>query len=69
MPFLYGGSSGSTVFNTMDIDSGNNMVVGGSCADISLISTASTRPLVIFYTYSGDIKWANYYSITGLSTG
>jgi hypothetical protein len=53
----------------MDVDSSGKVVAGGNSQDSAIVSSTTSVPLIVLYSSSGKINWANHYSITGYSSG
>lgn len=49
-------NKGDTVYYCMDVDSSENIIVGGASSSTSLVSSANTA-IVGYYTSSGQLKW------------
>jgi hypothetical protein len=67
-PYVYGGSYGGALFNTMDIDSSDNIVAGGSLKDSMTFGDSSEYPLIVFYNADSTYKWVNYYPTSSLDS-
>ena len=53
-PRIMGGNSAYTNFSSMDIDSSNNIVVGGGTNDAGVSSSANLEAPFAMYILSGD---------------
>lgn len=57
-PSIFGGTNGDTIFNAMDIDANNNIIVGGQTSDPSIATLSlAPDPIIMFIQDGGLISW------------
>lgn len=68
LPFVYGGTSSYTLFQSFDIDSNDNIVAGGLSHDSGIVNGPPKNIIVFFNGITGAVTWANYYSTPGATS-
>jgi hypothetical protein len=60
VPTVLGGSSGGTTFYTLDVDSNENIAIGGTSSDSSVVSATGTPNAFALHTSSvgGSFTWS-----------
>jgi hypothetical protein len=63
------GYAGITRYETLDMDSQSNVIIGGSTTDTSIVTLGSDTqlPIAAYISYSGGYNWAKAF-ITGYAS-
>ena len=56
-----GNNSAITTFSTLDVDSSNNIAVGGSSNDTSIVNSASQTAFVVLINAEGGFTWTTLF--------
>ena len=64
-PKILGGTSDSINFNSMDMDTSGNFIIGGGCADPQVINQlhTNTEPCLVYIIHGGLFQWGKSFTM------
>ena len=62
---MLGGTTDGTTFNSMDMDTDGNFIIGGGCADSEVIDQIhnNTEPCLVYIVSGGWLKWGKSFTM------